>query len=91
MTVEDALRELRQAAADLAQDEADEQPRQRLVMDATVIRGLLVPAFMRLAGPANWWTPTPLHRFHRRFGIRELPEPVLAHDTTGAPPTSAAY
>ena len=59
MTVEDALRELRQAAADLAQDKADEQPRQRLVMDATVIRGLLVPAFMRLAGPANWWAPVP--------------------------------
>ena len=67
------------------------EPSQRLVMDATVIRGLLVPAFTRLTGPANWWTPAPLHRFHRRFGIRELPEPVLAHDTTGAPPTSAAY
>jgi uncharacterized membrane protein YdfJ with MMPL/SSD domain len=26
-----------------------------IVMDATIIRGLLVPAFMRLAGEANWW------------------------------------
>ena len=30
-----------------------------VVMDATVIRGLLVPAFMRLAGPANWWARRP--------------------------------
>ena len=28
-----------------------------VVMDATLIRGLLVPAFMRLAGEANWWAP----------------------------------
>ncbi|HEX4216748.1 MAG TPA: MMPL family transporter, partial [Acidimicrobiales bacterium] len=28
-----------------------------VLMDAFVIRGLLVPAFMRLAGPANWWAP----------------------------------
>jgi RND superfamily putative drug exporter len=26
-------------------------------MDATLVRGILVPAFMRLAGRANWWTP----------------------------------
>ena len=53
-----------------------------VVMDATVIRGLLVPAVMRLAGPANWWTPAPLRRFHRRFGIGELPEPVVAAEPT---------
>jgi RND superfamily putative drug exporter len=55
-----------------------------VVMDATVIRGLLVPAFMRLAGPANWCTPAPLRRFHRRFGIGELPAPVKADDPNGA-------
>ncbi|GAA4460297.1 MMPL family transporter [Phytohabitans houttuyneae] len=33
-----------------------------VLMDATVIRGLLVPAFMRLAGDANWWAPAPLRR-----------------------------
>jgi RND superfamily putative drug exporter len=37
-----------------------------VLMDATVIRGLLVPAFMRLAGDANWWAPTPLRRLRRR-------------------------
>jgi putative drug exporter of the RND superfamily len=47
-----------------------------VVMDATVIRGLLVPAFMRLAGQANWWAPAPLRRLHDRFGIREAVEHV---------------
>ncbi len=42
-----------------------------IVMDATVIRGLLVPAFMRLAGEANWWAPAPLKRFQQRWGISE--------------------
>ena len=42
-----------------------------VVMDATIIRGLLVPAFMRLAGEANWWAPAPLKRIHERFGIKE--------------------
>jgi putative drug exporter of the RND superfamily len=42
-----------------------------VVMDATVIRGLLVPAFMRLAGRANWWAPGPLRRLHRRIGLHE--------------------
>jgi RND superfamily putative drug exporter len=46
-----------------------------IVMDATIIRGLLVPAFMRLAGEANWWAPAPLARLHRRWGINETPDP----------------
>ncbi|MFC0533733.1 MMPL family transporter [Phytohabitans kaempferiae] len=37
-----------------------------ILVDATVVRGLLVPAFMRLAGDANWWAPAPLRRLHRR-------------------------
>ncbi|MEH1014252.1 MMPL family transporter [Micromonospora sp. CPCC 206060] len=42
-----------------------------VLLDATVVRGALVPAFMRLAGRANWWAPGPLRRFHARFGLRE--------------------
>jgi RND superfamily putative drug exporter len=42
-----------------------------VVMDATIIRGLLVPAFMRLAGEANWWAPRPLRRLHDAVGIDE--------------------
>jgi nitroimidazol reductase NimA-like FMN-containing flavoprotein (pyridoxamine 5'-phosphate oxidase superfamily) len=42
-----------------------------VVMDATVIRATLVPAFMRLAGRANWWAPRPLRRVYERWGIHE--------------------
>ncbi|WP_329108383.1 MMPL family transporter [Micromonospora sp. NBC_01699] len=42
-----------------------------IVVDATLVRALLVPATMRLLGRWNWWAPAPLARFHRRFGLRE--------------------
>ena len=44
-----------------------------VVVDATLVRGLLVPATMRLLGDANWWAPAPLRRLHDRFGVREEP------------------
>ena len=48
-----------------------------LIVDATVIRVLLVPATMRLLGRANWWAPGPLRRLYARYGIREeTPAPV---------------
>jgi RND superfamily putative drug exporter len=47
-----------------------------VVMDATLIRGALVPAFMRLAGNANWWAPAPLRRLHQRIGMTEAEPPV---------------
>jgi len=42
-----------------------------VIIDATVVRALLVPSLMRLLGSANWWAPRPLRAFHDRFGIRE--------------------
>ena len=42
-----------------------------LVLDATLVRMLLVPAAMRLLGDANWWAPAPLRRVYARYGIRE--------------------
>ncbi|MET8449783.1 MMPL family transporter [Streptomyces sp. NPDC005209] len=42
-----------------------------VVMDAMVVRSLLVPAIMRLTGRATWWAPAPLRRFHERFGLSE--------------------
>ncbi|MGY1804390.1 MMPL family transporter [Blastococcus sp. SYSU D00922] len=42
-----------------------------IVIDATVVRILLVPATMRLLGRANWWAPGPLGRLYARYGIRE--------------------
>ncbi|MGY1662825.1 MMPL family transporter [Geodermatophilus sp. SYSU D00705] len=44
-----------------------------VLMDALLIRGLLVPAFMALAGRANWWAPAPLRRLHARIGLHEAP------------------
>ncbi len=48
-----------------------------IVVDATIVRGLLVPATMRLLGSANWWAPGPLRRAWERYGFREG-EPVPA-------------
>lgn len=56
-----------------------------VLMDATLVRGALVPAFMRLAGRANWWAPAPLARFHKKFGLREAPDAV--EETAGGKPT----
>ena len=44
-----------------------------VLVDATLVRGLLVPAFMRVAGEANWWAPGPLRRIHARWGLHEAP------------------
>jgi RND superfamily putative drug exporter len=46
-----------------------------LLVDATVVRVLLVPATMRLLGRANWWAPRPLRRLYARYGIGEQEEP----------------
>ncbi|MFF4269001.1 MMPL family transporter [Streptomyces sp. NPDC001536] len=42
-----------------------------VVMDAMIVRSLLVPAVMKLTGRATWWAPGPLRRFHDRFGVSE--------------------
>ena len=43
-----------------------------VLLDATIVRALLVPATMQLLGRANWWAPGPLRRWWERHGIREL-------------------
>jgi RND superfamily putative drug exporter len=44
-----------------------------ILIDATVVRGVLVPAGMRLLGRAAWWAPASLRAVHRRFGLSEPP------------------
>jgi RND superfamily putative drug exporter len=44
-----------------------------VLIDATLVRALLVPAFMRLAGKWNWWAPAPLTRLYNRIGLTEAP------------------
>ena len=45
-----------------------------LIIDATVVRALLVPATMKLLGSWNWWAPGPLRRWWERYGWRESDE-----------------
>ncbi|MFS0899257.1 MMPL family transporter [Mycolicibacterium litorale] len=49
-----------------------------VLADATLVRMVLVPAFMRVLGRWNWWAPTPMARLHDRVGISEsrLPDPA---------------
>jgi putative drug exporter of the RND superfamily len=44
-----------------------------VIIDATVIRGVVVPAFLRVAGDLNWWAPRPLKWLHSRIGFSEAP------------------
>ncbi len=59
-----------------------------LLVDATIVRALLVPATMKLLGTVNWWAPAPLRRFWERYGIREsipgasTPDPELETAST---------
>ncbi len=61
-----------------------------VLVDALIVRCLLVPSVMTLTGRATWWAPGPLARFQRRFGLREEPaeraaEPAdRVHVTPGA-------
>jgi RND superfamily putative drug exporter len=52
-----------------------------IVVDATLVRALLVPATMRLLGRWNWWAPGPLAKVYRRYGIRESAEPAPRRET----------
>jgi RND superfamily putative drug exporter len=53
-----------------------------VLVDATIVRTLLVPATMKLLGERNWWAPAPMRRLHNRFGLNEAPStpPQVATD-----------
>jgi uncharacterized membrane protein YdfJ with MMPL/SSD domain len=42
-----------------------------VLIDASIIRALLVPSLMELLGKWNWWAPRPLRRLHARIGLSE--------------------
>jgi len=42
-----------------------------VLLDATLVRGLLVPAALAALGERAWWAPRPLRRLHARFGLSE--------------------
>ncbi|MFF4525044.1 MMPL family transporter [Streptomyces bluensis] len=53
-----------------------------ILVDATLVRMVLVPATMRILGDANWWAPRPLRRFYATYGIRESAEVPAARGQT---------
>ncbi|MFD7088216.1 MMPL family transporter [Streptomyces sp. NPDC059896] len=56
-----------------------------VLMDAMVVRSLLVPAVMKLTGRATWWAPGPLRRFHDRFGLSEGESKPAVEGNAGDP------
>jgi len=62
-----------------------------VLIDASIIRALLVPSLMELLGAANWWAPAPLRRLHRRLGLSETPRRAPPErGASGAPVHPAA-
>jgi uncharacterized membrane protein YdfJ with MMPL/SSD domain len=47
-----------------------------VLIDATIVRALLVPSLMELLGKWNWWAPKGLRRLHRRIGLDEAGAPA---------------
>jgi RND superfamily putative drug exporter len=52
-----------------------------VVLDATLVRGVLVPSLMRVMGRANWWAPRPLRRLHGRIGLSERESGLPEHES----------
>ncbi|MEI6252695.1 MAG: MMPL family transporter [Mycobacteriaceae bacterium] len=57
-----------------------------VLVDATLVRMVLVPAFMHAAGGWNWWAPAPMVRLHRRLGFTEGEGPAPVERTSTARP-----
>jgi uncharacterized membrane protein YdfJ with MMPL/SSD domain len=55
-----------------------------VLIDASIVRALLVPSLMELLGKWNWWAPAPLRRLHDRFGIGEHAVPASGAEPEGA-------
>lgn len=56
-----------------------------VAIDATIVRGLVVPALMRILGKVNWWAPAPLERFHERLGLTEQTRPAAIESPAREP------
>ncbi|MGY1745038.1 MMPL family transporter [Blastococcus sp. SYSU D00695] len=60
-----------------------------VLVDATLVRMLLLPAVMTLMGRRNWWAPAPLRRLHARLGLTEEAPAPAAATTRAATPADA--
>jgi len=61
-----------------------------VLLDAFVIRTLLVPAVMKLAGRWNWWAPSPLARLHDRWGLADSDDDPPSRATSPPDPVRAS-
>ena len=57
-----------------------------VLIDAFIVRALLVPSLMALLGRRNWWAPAPLRNLHQRLGLAEAENPRASD-----PPVSARH
>jgi uncharacterized membrane protein YdfJ with MMPL/SSD domain len=57
-----------------------------VLVDATLVRMVLVPAFIHVLGRWNWWAPGPLARTHGRFGVTDADNVSFDHEASPAEP-----
>ena len=62
-----------------------------VLVDATLVRMVLVPAFMHVLGRRNWWAPAPLVRLHKRLGINDGHSVVIPEQGLDASPTHQQF
>ncbi|HEX7347503.1 MAG TPA: MMPL family transporter [Candidatus Limnocylindrales bacterium] len=62
-----------------------------VLIDATIVRVLLVPATMRLMGRWNWWAPGPLGRFADRLGFSHVDDEPATPPPAATAPGTAGY
>jgi RND superfamily putative drug exporter len=64
-----------------------------VLADATLVRLVLVPAFMQVMGKWNWWAPTPMSWLHNRLGIsdgHDVRRSEVTEPSEGEPTSAAA-
>ena len=60
-----------------------------ILLDAIVVRAVLVPAVMRMMGERTWWAPSPLRKVHDRFGLSEHADNDVSTSSAARAPQSA--
>jgi RND superfamily putative drug exporter len=61
-----------------------------VLVDATLVRMVMVPAFMHVLGRWTWWAPRPLVRLHDKIGISEAGDDAPRARTTGSAPAAVS-
>ena len=62
-----------------------------VLVDATLVRMVLVPAFMHVLGRRNWWAPAPLVRLHKRLGLNDGHSVAIPEQGLDASPTHQQF